>query len=191
MSGRGQGWFEGPFLALLAVLGVVAAEGVAVGVAGQLSSLAFGQHRFLAGGLGPGPGTFLHLCGHLADPRLAWPRADRVLLPAAPYIWCALGATQLVLAGLRRRLLPTGPARRSQWRPKRQPDEGDPDAGRTAHGPSGRRPAHGRPLRQGRRRRTRTLGPRHRRGHRGGCSPSRRTTSWPSGFPGWARARGS
>jgi type IV secretory pathway TraG/TraD family ATPase VirD4 len=100
MSGRGQTPFDGPFLALLAALGVVAAEGVAVGVAGQLSCLAFGQHRFLAGGLGGGPGTFLHLCGHLANPKLAWPRADRVLLPTAPYIWCALGATQLVLAGL-------------------------------------------------------------------------------------------
>jgi type IV secretion system protein VirD4 len=100
VSSRGQTPFDGPFLALLAVLGVVAAEGVAVGVAGQLSSLAFGGHRFLADGLGTGPGTFLHLCGHLANPRLAWPRADRVLLPAAPYIWCALGATQLVLAGL-------------------------------------------------------------------------------------------
>ncbi len=100
MSGRGQTPFEGMFLALLAVLGVVAAEGVVVGMAGQLSSLVFGEHRFLAGGLGAGPGTFLHLCDHLANPGLAWPRADRVLLPAAPYIWCALGATQLVLAGL-------------------------------------------------------------------------------------------
>jgi type IV secretory pathway TraG/TraD family ATPase VirD4 len=99
MSGREQTPFEGPFLALLAVLGVVAAEGVAVGVAGQLSSLAFGQHRFLAG-LGAGPGTFLHLCGHLTNPRAAWPRADRALLPAAPYLWCALGVTHLVLASL-------------------------------------------------------------------------------------------
>jgi type IV secretion system protein VirD4 len=100
MSNRGQTPFGGPFLALLALLGVVAAEGVAVGVAGQLASLAFGEHRFLADGLGVGPETFLHLCGHLANPGLAWPRADRELLPVAPYIWCALGATQLILAGL-------------------------------------------------------------------------------------------
>jgi type IV secretory pathway TraG/TraD family ATPase VirD4 len=100
MNGRGQTPFDGPLLALLAVLGVVAAEGIAVDVAGQLSSLVFGGHRLLDGGIGAGPGTFLRLWGHLADPGLAWPGADRVLLPAALYIWCALATTQLVLAGL-------------------------------------------------------------------------------------------
>jgi len=92
--------FDGPFTVLLAGIAVVAVEGVAVGTAGQVASLVFGSHRIVPGGVGAGPGIFLRLWGHLADPGSAWSRADRAFLPRPAAMWTALVGSQMVLVGL-------------------------------------------------------------------------------------------
>ena len=100
MKPQRQTPFNGTFMVLLAGLGVVVTEGVAVDVAGQVASMVFGEHRIVPGGVGAGAGIFLRLPGHLADPGLAWSPADRVLLPGPVAMWAALIATQLVVVGL-------------------------------------------------------------------------------------------
>jgi type IV secretory pathway TraG/TraD family ATPase VirD4 len=100
MKPQRQTPFDGSFMVLLAGLGVVLAEGIAVDLAGQLAALVFGGHRLVPGGIGAGAGIFLRLPHHLADPRLAWSPASRALLPGPLPLWTTLVVAQVVLAGL-------------------------------------------------------------------------------------------
>lgn len=105
MSGHGQNRFgQAPFdastMVLLAALGIVVSEGVALGVAGQVGALVFGGHHVVPGGLKAGGGAFLHLWGHLGDPRRAWRAPAQALLPGPAAMWISLATTQVVLVVL-------------------------------------------------------------------------------------------
>src|SRR6266567_5822078 len=81
-------------------VGAVLVATVLVWVVGQVAAVLFGAHHWLPISLAEMAGVPFHLAKHPGDPRLAWPRSVRGMLPGPVGMYAAAVLVLLVPVGL-------------------------------------------------------------------------------------------
>src|SRR6266542_3242783 len=96
---------------LFVAVGAVSAATVLVWVVGQVAAALFGAHHWLPVSLAEVAGVPFHLAKHPGDPRLAWPKSVRGMLPGPVGMYTTLVLVLIIPAALASAVLAPRPGR--------------------------------------------------------------------------------